>query len=209
MGKKKREELIYVPEYFKKLKQRSQIINAKDLAIISCYTGVRSGYRVIDAGTGSGFSSIYFAMIVGKEGKVYSYEKRKEFLKVAKENAKKLNLTNIEFKLKDAAEGFDEKDVDLINLDMKDAILVIDNCYRSLKSNGYLSVYYPNITQVKEFWEKAKEKFELIGIFEIIERRWEINEKVLRPKHKYLAHTGFISIYKKLESNCNKGPIKE
>ena len=178
----------------KKLKRGPAIIIPKDIAIIISYTSLDKSSIVLDAGSGSGFLTCFLARFVKK---VYSYDNRKEFLAIAKENAKMLGLKNIMFRNKDIYKEVKEKNLDLITLDLKEPRLALKNCYKALKQNGYLAIYLPNISQVQELIQKNK-LFKTIKVLETIERPWIVESRRLRPENVILGHTGFITILKKV-----------
>ncbi|MEM4819294.1 MAG: methyltransferase domain-containing protein, partial [Nanopusillaceae archaeon] len=147
----------------------------------------------------SGILTAFLANIVKPDGKIYSYENRKEFYDIAKENLIKLNLIDyVELKLKDVKEGIEEKNVDLVVSDIPDPFLILDNIYDSLKLGGYFVSFLPNITSVLKLLDK-NEKFNLVGVYENILRVWKYEKKdVLRPKNKQLVHTEFLVLMRKL-----------
>ena len=165
----------------------------KDIAAILAYTNLDKSSIVLDAGTGSGFLTCFLARFVKK---VYAYDNRKEFLEIAKENAKTWALKNITFRNKDIFEAIQEKDLDLITLDVRDAERALENCHAALKQGGYLTIYTPNISQVQDCILQVKQ-FKVIKVIELIERPWIVEEKRLRPENIILGHTGFLIILKK------------
>jgi len=170
----------------------------KDAALILAYTGIEQGSLVVDAGTGSGFLAIFIANYI-KPGRVVTYENNKKFIKVAKENIKDSGLSKfIKLKQKDITKGIDEKDVDLITLDLKDAEKVIVHAYKALKPGGWLVVYSPYIEQViSVFREIEKLNFTQVKIVENVVREWQV-EKYTRPKTFGLFHTGFLTFARKI-----------
>jgi len=106
-------------DFFKKIKSLKRgpaIMKEKDIGAILANVDIDKNSVVLDAGSGTGLMTIYLAKFVKK---VYSYDSNKEFLTIAKENSKYLNLKNIVFKNKDITKGIEEKNLDFINLDMK------------------------------------------------------------------------------------------
>ena len=87
----------------------------KDIGLVITYTGVDRNSVCVDAGTGSGWLAISLARICKK---VTSYDIRPEFIKIAERNKLNEKLDNLELKEKDITKGIDEKDVDLVTLDM-------------------------------------------------------------------------------------------
>ena len=182
----------------RKIKRMPQIIMPKDISSILAYTTVSQGSLVVDAGTGSAFLAIFLANYV-KPGKVVTYEKNKRFAKVARENIKASGLSKfIKLKEKDITKGIDEKNVDLITLDLKNAEKVIKHAYKALKAGGYLVVYSPYIEQVISVLKKIQKfNFCEIKTLENIVREWQF-EKYTRPKTLGIMHTGFLTFARKV-----------
>lgn len=194
-----KEFLIFKPnitDILEKIERLPQIIMPKDLGLILAYTGIGPGSLIVDAGTGSGFLCLFLASYVYPR-KVVTYENNKKFAKVAKKNIKFSGLKNIKLKQKDITKGIDEKNVDLITLDMKDAEKVVEHAYKALKPGGWLVVYSPYIEQVSLVVKKMEEKgFFSIKTVENIVREWQV-EKYTRPKTLGLLHTGWLTFGRK------------
>jgi tRNA (adenine57-N1/adenine58-N1)-methyltransferase len=182
----------------KRMKRLPQIIMPKDMGLIVAYTGVSSGDLVVDAGTGSGFLAIMLANYV-RPGKVVTYENEKRFFKVAGWNIKQSGLDRyIKLKKRDVVKGIEEKNVDLITLDMRNPERVIKHAYAALKPGGRLVVYSPYIEQTTAVMKEMKKKnFCNIKTVENIVREWQF-EKYTRPKTLGLMHTGFLTFARKL-----------
>jgi tRNA (adenine57-N1/adenine58-N1)-methyltransferase len=182
----------------RKVSRLPQIIMPKDVALILAYTGIDPGSLVVDAGCGSGFLAIFLANYI--RGKVVTYEIEKRFAKVAKKNIKISGLEKfIHFKQKDIRKGIDEKNVDLVTLDMKNSERVVGNAYKVLKPGGWLVVYSPYIEQVKAVVEEIKKKgFSEVKTVENIVRGWQVREHTL-PERSGILHTGFISFARKVK----------
>ena len=60
---------------------------------------LKDGEIVLDLGSGAGFDCFLAANKVGKEGKVIGIDMTPEMIEKARENAKKSNYTNVEFRL--------------------------------------------------------------------------------------------------------------
>src|SRR5271157_334248 len=99
---------FHFPPLLRKLKRGGPAITLpKDAGLVIGYTGIGKESRVLELGCGSGFMTVQFANIA-KE--VVSYDKRKEFLDLAQENAGRAGLKNVIFRLHDVLEGIEEKD---------------------------------------------------------------------------------------------------
>lgn len=180
-------------DFLKKAKRGPQVILPKDAALIISETGINQDWKVVDAGSGSGFLS----MILGNLGcKVYSYEIREDFYKIAKENIKNSGMKNIKIFNKDITKGIVQKNIDLVTLDMKGPERVIEHAYKALKSKGFLVIYSMHIEQVQAVL-KELEKYKFgTKVMENIQREWQTVRGFTRPITQ-LAHTGFLIIARK------------
>lgn len=184
---------------FDKLKRGPQVIVLKDAAVIVGFAGIGAGDRVVEAGSGSGFLTIYLANIVGKDGKVYSYEWREDFHKLASKNVAKMEMEKVvELKQKNIFEGIEEKEVDAVILDLADSDKAVSNAFNALRSGGVLVGFHPHVEQIGKFGDAAKVAgFEEGQIIETIVREWLVRERGSRPANTGLTHTAFLSFWRK------------
>jgi len=181
-------------DLLRKAKRGPQVILPKDSALITSITGCSPDWKVVDAGTGSGFLALFLANIGCK---VYSYEKSKEFYEIAKKNMKNFNL-DINIKNYDIIKGIREKNVDLITLDMKNPEKVVKHAFKALKGGGWVVIYSMHIEEVKKVYNELKKyDFVDIKILENIQREWQTIKQFTRPKTYMLAHTGFLTFARK------------
>jgi len=185
-----------VIDFLKKAKRGPQVILPKDLGLIISITGCSPSWKVVDAGTGSGFLTLF----LGNLGcKVYSYEKEERFYNIAKKNLKNSGLENVVLKNSDITKGIKEKNVDLITLDMKNPEKVIKRAFKALKSGGWIAIYSMHIEEVKRvFKELKKYDFTNLRIIENLHREWQSIKHFTRPKTYMLAHTGFLTFARKM-----------
>jgi len=186
-------------DLLKKVKRKPQVILPKDAAFILAKTGVNKNSIVLDAGTGSGFLAIFLSNYVKK---VYTYEKRKEFYEIAKENLKTLGIKNVIIKNKDVSQGFDEKEADLITLDLENPEKIIPIAKNSLKPGGWLAVFCPYAEEVGRVVKAMKEDFTYIEIFENLQREWEVSFDKQERSHlrarPFATFTGFTVFGRKI-----------
>jgi len=191
-----------VNDYIELMERKCSIILPKDIGIIISKTGVGSGFRVLDAGTGAGATALHFGNVVGKEGEVYSYEIREDFTEIARKNIEGFGLENVQIKCADITEGIEEKNLDLIFLDLPKPWDVAEHAKEALKIGGYVATYTPFIEQV-QILQRVLKKVGLSGVesFECIFRGIEVTNKGTRPKTRMAGHTGYLTFARKLWKN--------
>jgi len=188
-----------INDYIDLMERKCSIILPKDIGIITAYTGMGSGDRLVDAGTGAGATALHFGNIVGDKGEIYSYEIREDFSEIARRNVEKFGLTNIQIKNKDVTEGIDEEDIDIIFLDIPKPWDVVEHAKKALKTGGYIATYTPYIEQI-QILHKVLKKFEFsdLNTVECILREIEVKAKGTRPKTRAVGHTGYLTFARNL-----------
>ena len=187
----------YFIDLHKKIKRDAQIIPLKDIGLIVSETGVNKKSKVVDAGSGSGALACFLANIA-KE--VTTYEIREDFIEIVKNNIKFLNLKNVKIKNKNVYDGIDEKNVDLVTLDLPEPWKALESAEKALKPGGFLVSYSPTIPQVMDFVNEVRknDNFAYLKTSEIIEREWEVEERKVRPRSQAIGHSGFLSFARKI-----------
>jgi len=186
-------------DYIMKSARQTQITYPKDIALIIMFSGISSGSRVVEAGTGTGALTTALAHYVKPNGKIYSYEVREEFLKTAEKNLRRADLADfVELKNKDITTGIDESDVDAVVLDLATPWLVVPHAYKALKPCGTLVSFSPTIDQVVKTVEALKENgFVDIETVECLMRGMQVERGKTRPQTLMTAHTGYITFARK------------
>lgn len=182
-------------DFIMKSSRNTQITYPKDAALIIMFSGIGSGSRVVESGTGTGALTTALAHYVKPNGKVYTYELRKEFQKNAEKNLKRSNLIDyVELKSGDVTLGIEERDLDAVVLDLATPWLVIPHAYEALKPSGILVSFSPTIDQVVKATEALRENnFILIETVECIMRAMQIERGKTRPQTLMTGHTGYIT----------------
>mgnify|MGYP000848381589 FL=1 len=179
------------------------VIYPKDIGAIITYGDIFPGARVAEAGTGSGALTIALARAVGSEGKIYTYDVREDMTARAQENlfAMMPDCSVVEFKQGDVSERIDETDLDRIILDLPQPWEVVSNAVTALAPGGILLTFLPTILQVHELVQRleAERTFGMIETTEILMRTWAVRGRSVRPDHRMIGHTGFITSAKKTD----------
>ncbi|NLO89206.1 MAG: tRNA (adenine-N1)-methyltransferase [Clostridia bacterium] len=187
------------------LKRHTQIVYPKEAAYIMVKLDISPGKRVGEAGTGSGALTAFLSRAVGKDGRVYTYEKREEFVHIAQKNLSRCKeFDNVTFYNKSIEEGIEEKDLDAFFLDVREPWEVLPQVREALKPSGNLGILVPTTNQVSQVIEGLENNnFFILEATEIIMREFKINAQRLRPKDIMVGHTGYLIFGKKVVDNHN------
>ncbi|MEA4958949.1 MAG: tRNA (adenine-N1)-methyltransferase [Anaerolineaceae bacterium] len=181
-------------DLIREIKRTTQIMYPKEISYVMMILGVGPGKRVLECGGGSGALTTAFATMVGEEGKVYSYERKPEIQALARSNLARVNLdSRVVFKLGDAADGFEERDVDALFLDLPNPYDYLVQAKASLKGGGYLGMLVPTVNQVERCLQALQHhQFAFVEVCEILLRYYKTDWDRLRPEDRMIAHTGYL-----------------
>lgn len=176
------------------IKRRSQIIFPKDIGYILLRLSIGPGKTVVEAGTGSGALTTALAWMVGQPGKVISYDRREDMQALAHRNLKRVGLEDqVEFRLHDIAEGFDETDVDALFLDLPSPQIYLPQARAALCNGGMFGSILPTANQVSALLhDLQRNDFALMEVCEIFLRFYKPVPERLRPTDRMVAHTGYL-----------------
>ena len=186
-----------------KVKRHTQIIYPKDAAYMILKTGIQSGMRVIECGAGSGSLTMALANAVAPSGMVYAYDVREKHLENAKMNIENAGYSQyVEFKLRQAQEGFGEEDVDVVVLDLPSPWDGIASAAKSLRGGGRIVSLSPTYNQVEKCVENLeKHNFVYIETLELLLRYIQVSTGKTRPVDRMVSHTGFLTFGRKILSD--------
>ncbi|MEK7715688.1 MAG: tRNA (adenine-N1)-methyltransferase [candidate division NC10 bacterium] len=190
-------------EYVLDMPRGAQVIYPKDLAMIVFWADVYPGCRVIEAGTGSGALTLALLRAVGPEGRVITYEQREEFARRALANIHMRlgEVTNLTVRLGAVEDGLaEEPAVDRFLLDLPEPWKLVTLVAGALRPGGILLCYVPTIIQSQQIAEALQRDrhWALIETFETLYRPWNIEGQSVRPFHRMVAHTGFITVARRV-----------
>ncbi|HLZ33625.1 MAG TPA: tRNA (adenine-N1)-methyltransferase [Nitrospira sp.] len=195
-------------EYVLKMPRGAQVLYPKDLALIPMWADVYPGARVFEAGTGSGALTMALLRAVGPRGLVVTYEAREDFARTAMTNIERYMgaMPNLIALRKNAYEGIDLLDdgipFDRLVLDLPEPWQVVPHAARVLRSGGVYLSFVPTVPQVQQTVEALERTavFCMIETFETLLRTWSIQGRSVRPDHRMVAHSGFLTVARKVEA---------
>ncbi len=190
-------------EYVLEMPRGAQVIYPKDLAMILFWADIYPGCRVIEAGTGSGALTLALLRAVGPDGRVVTFEQRDEFARraVANIHMRLGEVTNLTVRLRAVEDGLaEEPPADRVLLDLPEPWKLVTAVAAALRPGGILLCYVPTIIQSLQIAETLQrdQHWALVETFETLFRPWNIEGQSVRPFHRMVAHTGFITMARRV-----------
>jgi tRNA (adenine57-N1/adenine58-N1)-methyltransferase len=192
-------------EYVLEMPRGAQVIYPKDLGPILLLADIYPGARVLESGVGSGALTMTLLRAVGADGFVTGYELREDFATRAQRNVEGLLGTDLPLRVevRDAYDGIDETDLDRVVLDLPEPWRVVKHAEAALRPGGIVLAYLPTIGQVARLREElAGSAFGMAQSLEVMQRGWHVDGQSVRPDHRMVAHTGFLTAARLLRATA-------
>ncbi len=176
-----------------KMPRGAQVIYPKDLGAILLAADIGPGMRVLESGVGSGALSM---TLLRAGASVLGYELREEFAATAKENVVGLLGEDVDYTvvIRDVTAGIDERGLDRVVLDMPSPWDVVEGASQALRPGGILLAYLPTINQTAQLRAALSAgPWGLAESSELLRRSWHVEPRSVRPDHRMVAHTGFLT----------------
>ena len=184
-------------DYVLEMPRGAQVIYPKDLAPICMLADIGPGMKVFETGVGSAALSMtmlrWGAEIVG-------YEIREDFANRARANVREFLgeevLDRYEVHIADSYEGVSDQhgSFDRAVLDLPEPWQVIPHLESVLQPGGVCVAYTPSITQAMQVREQFKGRWIDSRTIEVLHRGWHIDGQAVRPDHRMVAHTAFLTV---------------
>ncbi|MEW6154641.1 MAG: tRNA (adenine-N1)-methyltransferase [Actinomycetota bacterium] len=186
----------------------AQVIYPKDLGHVLMMADIFPGAHVLEAGVGSGAMSM---ALLRAGARVTGYELREDFAKVARSNVERFLGPDQPYTvaMRDVYEGISEDDLDRVVLDLPEPWRVVKHAEHALHPGGIFLAYLPTVGQVAELREALEASaFGLASTVEVLVRSWHVKGQSVRPDHRMVAHTGFLTSARLLSSGDEgTGPV--
>jgi tRNA (adenine57-N1/adenine58-N1)-methyltransferase len=184
-------------DFVLKMPRGAQVVYPKDIGAILVGADIFPGATVLEAGTGSGALTLGLLRAVGDRGRVITYEMRPEFAERARANIESFLgkiPDQLEMRAGDLTEAGLTDQVDRIVLDMPEPWSAIPLAERALRLGGVFCSYVPSTTQVSQVSEALRAAgFIEVLTSETLVRTWHVEGQSVRPDHRMVAHTGFVT----------------
>ena len=174
-----------------------QIINPKDLGNIISLADIFPGATVIEGGLGSGSLTAALLRAAGSAGQVITYEINESIVPNALRNVQKVvpDTSNLTITIGDIYEGITQREVDRVVLDVPEPWQAVPGIGNALVMGGILLSFLPTILQVHHLVNDLNldGRFQMIETVETLLRSWHVTERSVRPDHRMVAHSGFLT----------------
>lgn len=182
-------------DYVLSMPRGAQVIYPKDIAPILMLADIGPGMKVFESGIGSGALSLG---LLRAGANIVGYEIREDFAARAKKNVIGFMgpdiLERYQIHMRSAYDPIDGDDFDRVVLDLPEPWQVVPHAEKALRPGGVLLAYTPSITQATQLRERlAASLFVEEKTMEVLHRNWHIEGQAVRPDHRMVAHTAFLT----------------
>jgi len=185
----------------------AQVIYPKDLAPIAMLADIAPGHLVFESGIGSGAMSM---TMLRAGARIVGYELREDFAARAKKNVASFlgdePSSRFEVHIRDSYAGIDVPAAgrfDRAVLDLPEPWQVVPHLASVMHAGGVMVAYTPSITQavkVREALVANRGEWVAMRTLEVLHRTWHIEGESVRPDHRMVAHTAFLTTARLLTS---------
>lgn len=189
-------------DYILKMPRGPQVIYPKDIGALLIEGDIAPGTVVLEAGSGSGALTAALCRATGPGGKVVSYEARADFHERASANVEAFygKIPDwLDLRLGDVREVAATRErFDRVMLDLPEPWAVLAEMSEVLLAGGLLCTFLPTTNQVQQSALSMEEAgYSDVYTFEVLIRSWHVTHRSVRPDHRMVAHTGFITVGRK------------
>jgi len=193
-----------IHDYIMKSQRSTQIVYPKDLGYIAARTGLQSGQKIVEIGTGSGSLTTFLASIVKPRGHVYTFDVDPNFMEIARKNiekagvAKFVTMEKLDIK---SVRKIPITDADMVVVDLGDPWSVVPQARKMLKGSGAFVAICPTMNQLEKLATSLNENdFYDIECTEQIVRTIEAREGKTRHSFRSIGHTTYVAFARKVSS---------
>ncbi len=188
-------------EYTVESRRLTQIIYPKDVGAILVAADIFPGARVLEAGLGSGSLSMSLLRAIGPDGELFSYEVREGSIAGAQENIRVAmgETPNHTVRCHDLYRGIPDAELDRVVLDVPEPWRAVEHAAKALVPGGIFLAYLPTVLQVHRLVDalNREPEFDMVDSFEVLHRPWHVTRRSVRPVHRMVAHTAFLTTARK------------
>jgi len=180
-------------EFVLKMPRGAQVVYPKDLGPLLMLADVFPGARIFESGVGSGAVSM---TLLRAGADVLGYELRADFAARARRNVESFLGPDVRYRIEErsAYEGIDDTGLDRVVLDLPEPWRVVKHAAAALRPGGIFVAYVPTVGQVAQLREElGTSAFAMAETLEVLQRTWHVEGQSVRPDHRMVGHTGFLT----------------
>ncbi|MGH8926555.1 MAG: tRNA (adenine-N1)-methyltransferase [Acidimicrobiia bacterium] len=186
-------------DFILKMPRGATVVYPKDLGPIAIHADIAPGMTVLEAGTGSGALTLALLRFVGPSGKVVSVERREDHAAIARKAIVRWLgevPPNLDLRLGEVEEVIPAVPADRLVLDLPEPWHAVEAAAAHLPGGAILCAYLPTVPQLQSLTDalRSSEAFGHIEVFETLHRSWTVEGRSVRPDHRMVGHTGFITV---------------
>ncbi len=183
-----------------RMKRGAAVLYPKDAGALITWADIAPGCVVLEAGTGSGALALALSRAVGLSGRVISVERREDHARHARrliEGFEGEVPQNLDLRVGEVEEVLTQESPDRIVLDVPEPWHSVPIAADVLPGGGGFACYLPTVPQVQQVREALATTLHGSSTFEILMRDWTIDGRSVRPDHRMVGHTGFLTVSRK------------
>ncbi len=197
-------------DFVREMPRGPQIIYPKDLGNIVSLADIFPGATVVEGGLGSGSLTAALLRAVGAAGRIITYEIDESLLPKALRNIDKVipDRSNLTVTIADIYQGIAERGVDRVVLDVPEPWQAVATIGDALVMGGIMLSFLPTVLQVHRLVMELNRdtRFQLVEMVETLLRPWQVTERSVRPAHRMVAHSGFLTTAVRCEPKPTVAP---
>ena len=189
-------------DYILNMKRGAQVVYPKDLGPILIWGDIAPGATVLEAGTGSGALTMALVRAVGPTGTIVSVERREDHAAHARRTLETYFggiPASLDLRVGEVADHLGDVRPDRLVLDLPEPFGVAEAAAAHLPGGAVWVSYVPTVPQVQQTMDALRRTgcFGDPATFEVLHREWNVDGRSVRPQHRMVGHTGFITTARK------------
>lgn len=190
-------------DFVLKMKRGAQVVYPKDMGHIIIWGDIAPGQTVVEAGTGSGALTCALGRIIGQSGRLISVERREDHAAHAATTIERFfgeKPAWIELRIGEVSDALDDVRPDRVVLDLPEPFAVVPAVAATMQPGGVLTTYVPTVPQLQLIQDALDQagNFADVTHLEVMQRTWNVSGRSVRPDHRMIGHTGFLTFARKL-----------
>ncbi len=197
-------------DFILSMRRGAQVVYPKDIGPILVWADIAPGQTVLEAGTGSGALAMALVRAVGPVGRVVSVDRREDHAAHGRKSIERYFgrvPDTLELRIGDVVDAVADVAPERLVLDVPEPWDVVPAAAEHLSPGGVFCAYVPTVPQVQQTRDalRSARRFIEVSTFEVLFREWSVEGRSVRPAHRMVGHTGFITVARRVEPLSEDG----